>query len=111
MNTVKKLAAKFDVFRLRRSLLEPVFDVNQSLHVETAGMHNSSASSFDLHACDCVRLLEKLATLRCKLASLRGILLNPVDDHVKHAFDHVKLSPKLPCSNAITSDFGSNFLA
>jgi hypothetical protein len=37
-----------------------------------------------------------------KLSSTRRILLNLVDDHVKHVFDHVKLSRKLPCTNAIT---------
>ena len=35
VTTVKKLPAKFDVFRLKRSLLQPWFDVNQSLQVET----------------------------------------------------------------------------
>jgi len=63
------------------------------------------------HACDHVKLFEKLASLRFKLPSLRRILLNLVDDHVKHVFEHVKLSVKLPCSNVITSNYAWNFLA
>ena len=46
------------------------------------------------------------------------MLLNLVDDHVKHVFepfklrsDHVKLCPQLPCSEAITSNIDRNFLA
>ena len=50
VTTVKKFTAKFDVFRLKRSLLQPGFDVNQSLQVEPDGRHNRSASGFNLHA-------------------------------------------------------------
>src|SRR5215217_7498966 len=52
-----------------------------------------------------------LASFRFKLPSIRRILLNLVDDHVKHGSEHVKLSLKLPCSDAITSNFAWNFLA
>ena len=36
----RKFPAKFDVFGLKRFMLQPRFDVNQSLQVETDGMHN-----------------------------------------------------------------------
>jgi len=111
VTTVKKLPAKFDVFRLRRSLLQPGFDVNQSLQVETDGIHNRSASGSDLHDRAHVKLFDLLTSLRFKLPSIRRMLLNLVDDHVKHVLDHVRLSVKLPCSNAITSNCAWNFLA
>jgi hypothetical protein len=47
-------------------------------------------------------------SFRFKLAGIRGMLPNLIDDYVKHVFehvklrrDHVKLRRKLPCSDAI----------
>ena len=114
----KKFPAKFDVFGLRRFMLKPMFDVNQSLQVKTEGMHNFFAVGFDLQNRTHVKLLNKLASFRVELPSIRRILLNLVDDHVKHESehvkhesDHVKLSVKLPYSEAITSNLAWNFLA
>jgi len=98
----KKFPAKFDVFGLKRFMLKPGFDVNQTLQVEPDGMHNNFESGPDLHDRDHVKLLEKLASFRLKLPSLRRILPSVVDDHVKHDSDHVKFSLELPCSDAIT---------
>ena len=68
------------------------------------------ALGFDLHNRDHVKALPLLISFRFKLPSIRGILLNLIDDHVKHVFehvklrrDHVKLRLELPCSDAITS--------
>jgi hypothetical protein len=99
-------------------MLHPGFDVNSFLQVKPHGMHNFFAFGFDLQNGDHVKLLEQLASFRFKLPSIRRILLNLVDDHVKHEPDHVKPSLKLPCSDAstsnmnpITSNFAWNFPA
>jgi len=107
----RKFPAKFDVFRLKRFMLGPRFDVNRTLQVETDGMHNFFAVGPDLHDGDHVKLLDKLASFRVELPSIRRILLSLVNDHVKHGSDHVKLCVELPCSHEITSNFGRNFLA
>jgi len=72
---------------------------------------DSFAFDPDLYDHDHVRLFNSLISFRSELSSIREILPNLVDDHVKHAFDHVRLSRKLPCANAITSAFDWNFLA
>ena len=79
--------------------------------------HNLSAFVHELPARDRVELLDQLASFHCKLPSIRRILLNLVDDHVKHVpdhvkriADHVKLRVELPCSTAITSNFAWNSL-
>jgi hypothetical protein len=107
----RKFPAEFDVFRFKRFMLEPSFDVNQSLQVKPDGLHNFFAFGSDLQNRDHVMLLDKLASFDVKLPSIRRILLSLVDDHVKHESDHVKLPLELPCSGAITSNFRWNFLA
>ena len=104
----QKILAKFNVFCLRRSLLERGFDVDSSLKIKSRSMFDCVAFSFDLHNRDHVKPLELLISFRFKLSSIRRILLNLIDDHVKHVFehvklrrDHVKLRLKLPCSGAI----------
>ena len=87
-------------------MFESERDVNQSLQVETGSIHDRSAAGLDLQNPDHIMLVEKLASFRFKLPCIRQILPSLVDDHVKHASDHFKLSPKLPCSDAITSNFG-----
>jgi hypothetical protein len=67
-------------------------------------MHNWSAFVPDLQNRDHVTLFGKLASFRFKLPSIRRILPNLVDDHVK-------LSLQLPCSDENTSNFAWNFLA
>ena len=74
-------------------------------------MFDSLAFDPDLRDRDHVTLFDLLISFRCELSSIREILPNLVDDHVKHAFDHVRLSRKLPCANTITSVFDWNFLA
>lgn len=76
-------------------------EVNSSLQVKTGSKHNCAAAGPDLQKPDHVRLFEKLASLRFKLPSIRRILPSLVDDHVKHASDHVRLYLNLPCSDAI----------
>jgi len=99
--TAQKSPAKFNVFGLRRSLLEPGFDVYLSLQVKPRCMFDFVAFSFDLHNRNHVKPLELLLSFCFKLPSIRGLLLNLIDDHVKHVFEHVKLCRKLPCSGAI----------
>ena len=93
--------AKFDKFRLKHFMFESKRVVNQSLQVEIGSKHDMSAADHDLQNFDRVRLLEKLASFRFKLPCIRRILLSLVDDHVKHASDHVKLRLTLPRSDAI----------
>jgi hypothetical protein len=52
-----------------------------------------------------------LTSLCFKLSSIRGILLNLIDDHVKHVFEHVKVCSELPCLRAITSNIAGSFRA
>lgn len=87
-------------------MLDSEHDVNSSLQVKTGSRHNYSAADPDLQDPDHVMLVEKLASFRFKLPSIRRILPSLVDDHVKHESDHVRLYLKLPCSDAITSNFG-----
>lgn len=61
-------------------------------------MHNLLAFGPDLHKRAHVMSFDWLASFRFKLPSIRRILLN-LDD------DHVKLRAKLPCTGAITSSF------
>jgi hypothetical protein len=100
----KKFSEKFDVFRLKRFMLESELDVNASLHVKTGTMHDSSAFGRDLQNGDHVMLFDSLTSFRRKLLSLRRILLN-LDK------DQVKLRAKLLCSDAITSNFWRSFFA
>ena len=80
-------------------MLAPERDVNSSLQVKTAGIHNSSAFGRDLQNNDHVKLFDSLPSIRRKLPSIRRILLS-LD------VDHVKLSPELPCLDANLSNFG-----
>jgi hypothetical protein len=105
VTTAQKILAEFNTIRIRRSVLQSGLDVNSSLQVETGNMFDSLAFDRDLRDHDHVRLFDSRSSFRSELSSSRRILPNLVDDHVKHAFDHVKLSRKLPCANAITSDF------
>jgi len=93
------------------SVLQSGSDVNSSLQVESGNVFDSFAFDPDLHNHDHVRLFDSLISFRLELSSIREILPNLVDDHVKHVFDHVRLSLKLPCSDEITSDCARNFLA
>ena len=86
-------------------MLQSGSDVNSSLQVESGNVFDLFAFDPDLRDRDHVRLFDSLISFRCELSSIREILPNLVDDHVKHAFDHVRLSRKLPCANTITSDF------
>jgi len=81
-------------------------------------MLDCPAFGFDLHNRDHVRLVRLLLSFRLELPGIRRILLNLIDDHVKHVFehvklkrDHVKLCPGLPCLRAMTSSFEPSFLA
>ena len=95
-------------------------------------MFDCSAFGFDLLNRDHVKPFKSLLSFRFRLSSTRRILPNLVDDQIKHVYerfkfrrDHVKLRPKLPCTDgihvrlplklpctdAITSDFGRSFLA
>lgn len=72
--------------------------------------------SFDLHNRDHVMLVRLLVSFRLELPGIRRILLNLIDDHVKHGFEHVKLRRdrvklclELPCLRAITSSFEPSF--
>jgi len=87
------------------------------LQVEPGATHDARALGFDLHKGDHVKLFDQLDSFRFELPSIRRILLNLVDDHVKHVpdhvkriADHVKLRVELPCSTAITSNFAWNSL-
>ena len=78
-------------------------------------MFDRSVFRFDLHKRDHVKLFKSLRSFGFKLSSIRRILPNLIDDHVKHVFepfklrrDRVKLRAKLPCLEAITSDFVMN---
>jgi len=93
------------------SVLQSGSDVNSSLQVESGNVFDSFAFDPDLHDRDHVRLFDSLISFRFELSSSRRILPDLVDDHVKHVFDHVRLSLKLPCSDEITSDCARNFLA
>ena len=71
-------------------------------------MFDCQAFGFDLHKRDHVKPCGLLLSFRLELPRIRRILLNLIDDHVKHVFehvkhrrDHVKLCRKLPCSGAI----------
>ena len=112
----QKLPAKFDVSYSKLSLLEPELDVNASLQVETGRPHDVRAFDPDLQNRDHVLLFDLLISLRFKLPCIRRILLNLVDDHVKHVFDlsllranRVELSLKLPCSEEILSNICPSF--
>jgi len=102
VTAAQKILAEFNTIRFRRSVLQSGFDVNSSLQVETGNVFDSLAFDSDLHNHDHVTLFDLRISFSFKLSSTRRILLNLVDDHVKHVFDHVKLSRKLPCTNAIT---------
>ena len=67
------------------------FDVYLSLQVKSRSMFDCVAFSFDLHDSKHVKPSELLISFCFKLSSIRGILLNIIDDHVKHVFEHVKL--------------------
>ena len=54
----QKILAKFNVFCLRLSLLEPGFDVHSSLQVKPRRMFDSSGFCFDLRNRDHVALFE-----------------------------------------------------
>ena len=99
--TAGKIPAKFDVFCSRRSVLHSALDVNSFLQVKDDDMHDRSAPGSDLQNRDHVRLFEKLDSFRSKLLSIRQVLPNLVDDHVKLRPDHVKLCLELSCSGAI----------
>ena len=86
----------------------PRLDVNQSSQVKTHSMFDCSAFGADLHNRDRVKLFDLLLSLSFKLPGIQRILPSLVDDHVKHDSelfklrrDHVTLSLKLPCSDAI----------
>jgi len=104
LTKAEKFSAKFDVFRLKRFMLESELDVNASLQVTTWTMNHSSEFVPDLHNRDHVMLFDSLISFRRKLPCIRRILLN-LDD------DHVKLFAKLLCLKAIKSDFARSFLA
>lgn len=53
----QKVLAKFNVFCLRRSLLERGFDVHSTLQVKPRSMFDCMAFIFDLHNCDHVKAL------------------------------------------------------
>jgi hypothetical protein len=89
--TAQKSRAEFNAFCLRRSLLEFGFDVHSSLQVKPCTMFDCVAFSFDLHNRDHVKPLALLISFRFKLSGIRRILLNLIDDHVKHVSEHVKL--------------------
>ena len=90
----QKTLAKFNVFCLRRSLLEFGFDVHSSLQVKPRSMFDCVAFSFDLHNRDYVKPLEFLIGFCFRLSCIRRILLNLIEDHVKHRRE-------LSCSVAI----------
>ena len=105
VTTAQKLLAEFNAIRFRRSVLQSWLDVNSSLQVESGNMFDALAFDSDLHAHDHVTLFDPRISFRFELSSSRRILPNLVNDHVKHVFDHVELSRKFPCANAINSDF------
>jgi hypothetical protein len=59
----KKFSAKFNVFRLKRFMLEPGRDVNASLQVKKASMHKLLALGPDLQNRDYVKLFNSLASI------------------------------------------------
>ena len=86
--------------------------MHSSLQVEFRSMFDCMVFSFDLHNRDHVKVFELLISFRFKLGGIRGTLPNLIDDHVKHVFEHVKLSRdhvklclELPCLRAITPSF------
>ena len=85
--------------------------MNSSLQVKSGDVFDLFAFDPDLRDRDHVRLFDSLISFRFELSSIWEILPSLVDDHVKHVFDHVRLSLKLPCSDEITSDCARNFLA
>lgn len=87
------------MFGLKHFMFESELDMNQSLQVETGIIHDRSAVSLDLQKPDHVKTIATLAIFSLQLPSICRILPSFVDDHVK-------LRPKLPCSEAITSKFG-----
>jgi len=56
----RKISAKFDAFRSRLYVLEPMFDVNSFLQVKPDGIHNFFTFGFDLQNRDHVKLRLKL---------------------------------------------------
>lgn len=104
LTRAEKFCAKFDTFALKRVMSGPRRNVNASLQVKTGSRHNLLAFDHDVHQCHHVMLFGWLASFRRKLPIIRRILLN-LDDN------HVKLSPKLLCSDAITSNFAGHFHA
>ena len=83
-------------------------------------MLDCPAFGFDLHNRDHVMLVRLLVSFRLELPGIRRILLNLIDYHVKHGFEHVKLRRDhvklrrehvklcvaLSCLGAIMSSFG-----
>jgi hypothetical protein len=104
LTKAEKFAGKFDVFRLKHFMLATGRDVNACLQVKTRSLRDTSAFGPDLQKSDRVTLFDPLASIRRKLPSIRRILLN-LDD------DHVRLRAKLPCLIAIVSRFARDFLA
>ena len=98
LTKAEKISAKFDVFRLKHFMFGCERIMNQSLQVETGSIHEMFAADLDLQTPDHVLLFEKLDSFRFKLPCIRRILPSLVDDHVR-------LYLKLPCSDAITSNF------
>ena len=94
LTIAQKTLAKFNMFGLRRSLLEFGFDVHSSFQVKPRSMFDCEVFSFDLHNRDHVKPLELLISFCFKLSCIRGILFNFIEDHVKHR-------RKLPCSVVI----------
>ena len=62
-------------------------------------------AGFDLHTRDHVKPLSLLISFHFKLAAFEDSLLDLIEDHVKHVFEHVKFWVELPCSRAIASNF------
>ena len=98
MTKAEKFAEKFDVFGSKRFMLAPEFDVISSLQFKHRGKRDLPASAHELHKRDHVELVDTLLSILFMLPGIRRILLN-LDD------DHVKLFLKLPCLEAIMSDF------
>ena len=65
--------------------------MNLIFAVKPSSKFDSPRFVFDLHNRDHVKALALLISFRFKLPGIREILLNLIDDHVKHVFEHVKL--------------------
>jgi len=100
----EKFSAKFNTFALKRFMFATRRDVSTALQVVIGCRHELSAFDHDKRECDHVKLVDQLASFGRKLLSIRRILLN-LDN------DHVKLSGKLLCSDEIASNFARNFCA